>query len=60
VAYLSSKQFKNIRSEKLKISKGHLAEYVKWTEQDQRILEEKKNWRPTDPNLSDLNYRTFF
>lgn len=39
---------------------SHLVEEVKWTEREQRILEEKRNWQPANPNLTDLNFRTYF
>jgi hypothetical protein len=35
-------------------------EACRWTEQDQRILEEKLNWQVADPSLTDLNFRTYF
>lgn len=59
-AYLSAKQYKHLRAESLKRIKKDNYEVCKWTERDQRLLEEKENWQPADPNLTDLNYRTYF
>jgi hypothetical protein len=59
-AYLSSKQFKHLRSQAQKRINKNDYEACKWTEQDQRMLEEKVNWQVVDSNLSDLNYRTYF
>ena len=59
-SFLSVKQFKYLRAERQKRANYSFVEEVKWTEKDQRVLEEKQNWMPVNPNLSDLNYRTFF
>ena len=58
--YLSAKQYKFRRAEKEKEMGKQFIEEVKWTERDQRILEEKINWQPTNPTLTDLNFRTYF
>jgi hypothetical protein len=59
-AYLSAKQFKHIRAQSQKRTTKNDYEVCKWTDRDQRMLEEKENWYPADPNLTDLNYRTYF
>lgn len=60
MAYLSLKQQKHIRAEKHKLLGHQYVEGVKWREQDQRIVEEKKNWMSVDHNHTDLNYRNYF
>jgi hypothetical protein len=60
MAYLSLKQQKSIKAENQKRSGYQYIDEVTWTEQDQRIVEEKKNWTVADYNLSDINYRNYF
>jgi len=60
MAYLGLKQQKSIKSEHQKRSGYQYIDGVTWTERDQRVLEEKKNWVVADYNLSDINYRNYF
>jgi hypothetical protein len=32
----------------------------KWREEDQRVLEDLVNWRKTDPEADDTNFRPYF